>query len=335
MGGDSMLKYLLLIVCITTTALNREPLPQSLQYLGYQAPVPSRIPPHHYAALKKRIAEGRDLLTAVLAGSRTPPFDLMEHFEQIVSLMWGVYDMAVEKDGPFWDGTIVLVDPHERLFSFLKEYAHTLWQKDSHTPRYATTQCHGYPRHSSHFPESKNIQWGIDMRSPEGSTLEKLLPTAKRHLLFGRLSHNRTFIKFEEYGLCVQDGSIISHGLGYVQSVVRKAIRMNDGRYTRREDVPYSIEKMYQKLVKKSASRGYKLEKSPIGIAEMVQEATSLLNSKSLHKRAHKFINEIESTYDFIEIRRGNEVIISPECNDFKGEVLKDTHCSRCCHPGE
>lgn len=319
-----MLKYPVIALCVSTIAWCREPLPHSLRYLGYEAPLPSRIPPHHYAGLKKRISQGKNLFDAIMCGTHTPPFSLMEHFEEIVSLMWGVYDIAVEKDGPFWDGTIVVVDTDERFFSFLKGYAHAMWEKDSHTPRYAVTQCHGYPRHSSHFPEEKGTQWGIDMRSPEGSTLEKLLPTAKRHILFGRLSEGRTFIKFEEYGLCVQDGSVISHGLGYVQSVVRKAIRMNDGKYTRREDIPYSIEKMYKKLAKKAESRECIIKKSPVGIAEMVREAESLLCYKHLHKRAHKFINEIRSEYDFVEIRRGNEIIISPKCDNFEGEILSN-----------
>lgn len=325
-----MLKYSFVALCIGTAVFGREPLPRSLRYLGYQAPLPSRIPPHHYASLKKKIFEGKALFNAIMCNTHTTPFNTMEHFEQVVSLMWGVYDIAVEKDGPFWDGTIVILDADERFFSFLKEYAHAMWEKDSHTPRYAVTQCHGYPRHSSHFPESKNTQWGIDMRSPEGTALEKLLPTAKRHILFGRLSHGRTFIKFEEYGLCVQDGSIISHGLGYVQSVVRKAIRMNDGRYTRREDIPYSIEKDYQKLTRKAQPRGYTLKKSPVGISEMLIEAESLLNSKSLHKRAHKFINEMKKDYDFVRIRRGNEVIISPECNNFEREILSKTDDTSC-----
>jgi hypothetical protein len=270
-----------------------------------------------------------------MSDTHTPATTPLEHFEQIVSLMWGIYDIAVEKDGPFWDGTIIIVDPHKRFFSFLTEYAHTLWKGESHAPRYAVPLSHAYPRHSSHFPEVKTTQWGIDMRSPEGTALEKLLPTAKRHLLFGRLSQKRTFIKFEEYGLCIPDGSIISHGLGYVQSVLRKAMRMNDGRYTRREDIPYTLQKSYQKLARRAQNRGYALQKSPLSIAEMVKEAERLLKSKSLHKRAHKFINAIHAHYDFIEIRRGNEVIISAKCDDLERTILSETHNSSSPHSSE
>jgi hypothetical protein len=268
-----------------------------------------RIPPHHYAPLKQRITDGEKLFDELRRGSARHPATHAAHFDAIISLSWGIYNRAVEKSGGFHDGTIIIQDPDKHVFSFFYEYAKQMWDYE-HAPRYAVTQCHGYPRHSSHFPEEPDNQWGIDMRAPGSKTLEALLPTGKRHILFGALSGGRTFIKFEEYGLCVRDGSIVAHGLGYVRSVMRKVTATNDGKYTRREDVPRWVVKHYRKLANKASRKKVSIAKHPTTIAEMYYVAQELAKVHSTHKRARKFIKDLTECFDHLDIRRGNEVIL-------------------------
>ncbi len=303
-------KFWLVFSVASIACFASDVLPPSLRYLGYRAPLAMRIPPHHYAPLKQRIIEGRELFDALMTGNAPLVKNSETYFDTLVSLAWGIYDRAVEKDGGFYDGTIVILDPDGRIFSFLHTYAHRMWDNTTYESRYATTKCHGYPRHSTHFPEEKITQWGIDMRAPSGKGLEALLPTGKRHILFGKLSSGRTFLKFEEYGLCVRDGSIVAHGLGYVRSIVRKVTATNDGKYTRREDIPHWVSKLYRKFVHKAARHTVTIPKNPHSIHEMYRTAQLVQDVSCLKKRARKFIKELEEHFDHLHIRRGNEVIM-------------------------
>jgi len=159
--------------------------------------------------------------------------DQRTYLDSIIDLMWFYYDMAIQKNQPFLEGTFVLQDQGGRIFNFLFNYVQMV-NPDALTAtpslKNPTIQF-AYPRISTHFrdEQEKYRQYGIDIRFGKPGTkfttasigsAQSLLPTQKSHLIFGQLSDGLIYIKMEVHGTCPDQ--FVEHGKDYIGSLVRK-----------------------------------------------------------------------------------------------------------------
>jgi len=136
----------------------------------------------------------------------------------------GTFCPCSSKDQGFLGGTIVIEDPNLLFFNYFLNYtkmvnpdiATVIEENESQSQKgvFGSSNCFSYARKSSHFKEAQKIgkgyeQFGIDMRyytpSPVKPKTQHFLPINKTQFLFGKLSYNISFIKFEHYGLCNQN----------------------------------------------------------------------------------------------------------------------------------
>jgi len=172
----------------------------------------------------ENITEGRKIACALFTGQRFPNMDQEAYLNAIIDLVWFYYDMAVDKNQAFSEGTFVLQDQDGRIYKFLLEYVRMV-----NPDAIRMAPAFGYPkniylayaRHSTHFPvEQDNYrQYGIDIRFANFSP-QFLLPTHKSHLLFGRISQDLIYIKMEDFGVC--SDQLPKHGTEYGVSLLRK-----------------------------------------------------------------------------------------------------------------
>lgn len=250
-----------------------------------------------------------------------------EYLNSIISIVWSLFNKAIEKNQGFTSATTVVKDPGYKLYNFLLEYAKSvnpgLEVGGNPTLAVASLNCYAYRRRSTHFPEQQKLStfdghFGIDIRYDEGD-LEALLPANKRHVLFGKIiqsGQELTFVKAEEDGVCYRDA------VAHLGSLIKKKTVGKvyaPGEIARREDVPSSVKDQFKALkesVKKNDPKLYKeLKKSladHVGIKEIYLETQSLaaMVGAKFATEANKLLQDLTSKYDNLDIRRGNEVIL-------------------------
>lgn len=260
----------------------------------------------------------RDILSGKLTMD-TQPFELdlthadrHAHLNNIISACWYMYSVALTKEQGFTEGSFIVHDDG-RLYDYLLQYVKNVNPDNWSDCIAQSTNPYGYCRHSTHlhqYQHQGHHQYGIDIR--DGDTLnwweywvplEKQqkahLPTGKKHILFGKIDAHRTFIKFENDGLYRYDG-LVAHAFGAVTSTARKlGIGTNDGPTFRKEHMPKEVVARLKQLIKE-----HKLNiQTPKTIAEIV-----LLEKQ--HPELTSLIEELRNTFDHIEVRHGNEVIL-------------------------
>ena len=150
--------------------------------------------------------------------------DQEAYLNAIIDLLWFYYNIAVDKNQAFSEGTFVLQDQDGRIYKFLLDYVRMV-----NPDALRMVPAFGYPkniylayaRRSTHFPaEQDNYrQYGIDIRFANFSP-QFLLPTHKSHLLFGRISKDLVYIKMEDFGVCRDQ--YVPHSSEYIISLLRK-----------------------------------------------------------------------------------------------------------------
>jgi hypothetical protein len=268
---------------------------------------------------QQQIKNGTEYLKALSENKLSKiPANLSLPFEQIqkdylnvlIALSWGLFNRAVQKGCGFTHGTIVFEDPEFKIFNFFFNYVNNA-QKSLEK---INQNCVAYKRPSSHFPElQKNSeQYGIDIRFGNDK-LEKLLPGNKAHILFGKMPVNNKecmFIKMEKYGLCVKDGSAMQHGMRFLKGTGSKKGT------ARRENVPEQVTKLLQQLINKlkKEEKNHVLKKigEPAIIKNIYPVAQQIASQKNspAQKEAQDLVKYLEDTFDHLDIRRGNEVIL-------------------------
>ncbi|MBP9752340.1 MAG: hypothetical protein KBD31_00810 [Proteobacteria bacterium] len=227
------------------------------------------------------------------------------YLASIICIAWALNQMAQDKNQPFARGSYTIVDPDHRIYEYLKGYV-ALCTKTTEPEKlaYAATSNNfayrrdptlgGSSHHKEHSPES---QFGIDARFSSDEGVLKVLPFGHSHLLFGKLVYGNnhlplTFIKFEEVGL----GNVacaIAHATNFGSSG-------NAGTKTRREkDIPQFAKDIYHSIMGDDKP----LPKSVREMYFSIQEKDNILASTFERELA-------ELGYDFVYIRKGNEVIL-------------------------
>lgn len=242
-----------------------------------------------------------------------------DYLNAIIAICWALFDRAVTQGNGFTGGTIIFEDKGYKVFNFLFDYAkkaNTDLTNNSRDAKFVSQNCFAYERQSSHFPEMQKDfgQYGIDIRFGKGE-LEKLLPANKSHILFGKVASNNnkdlSFLKMEVYGLCVRDASVIKHGLNFF-----KGTRGKKGP-SRREEVPQEViallEKMLSAVPSKTERKVLRDEiGKPVTIKNMYTTAKKIAVQKNnpACNQAQLLVQYLEDTFDHLDIRRGNEVIL-------------------------
>jgi len=231
------------------------------------------------------------------------PLPTEQYLNEIVGVIWYLYSLAIEKGQPYTEGIFVIEDTHQQLYNFLRTYVAAANPSQAKPVFLSTTNKYAYPRFSSHFArhQKTHSQYGIDIRFENQSALP-LLPTGKRHILFGQLDNQYMFIKMENSGLYYADG-FISHSAGMLMDIGRKKIPAlfgsMDHTLQRTENIPYAIKQQYAAIAKKH------------GLCPQLHAIKDIFALSSEDQILFKeLIEEITCTYDHPHLRYGREVLL-------------------------
>lgn len=254
-----------------------------------------------------------------------------EYFDAILSLMWYFYAEAINKGQKFEQGSFIVQDSQDRLFTFLHSYVKKMnpqsWKTVAGT--LGSQNPYGYTRESTHLYDSKEQgsdynHYGIDARyqganSSIGS-VQYILPIQKSHILFGRVfprdGNKRVFIKPEDYGLYVADG-LPMHGYELGFSVARKIFGGDDAAHYRKERVEKALIARMQQMfgdsrsyLDSSGQKQFLAAVKRYGVQELVRLSVALPNGW-LQASIKKYLGELGKQYDHLAWRYGREVILT------------------------
>ena len=149
------------------------------------------------------VANGKKIACTLYSGAKIPGMDQGAYLNAIIDLMWFYYDMAIDKNQAFSEGTFVLQDQGNRIYDFLMKYVKMVNPREINPVAIPPSYQFAYPRFSTHFKDEQDKygQWGIDIRFTLLSP-QRLLPAQKSHLLFGKINKDLIYIKMENFGTC-------------------------------------------------------------------------------------------------------------------------------------
>ena len=112
------------------------------------------------------------------------------------------------------------------------------------------------------------------------------------------------FLKWEDYGLCATDGSVVKHA----EHLLTKGKDPNQ--ISHREDVPHEVSERFTALAARTPASTHheRDEASAGGIHAMVPFA-----QKHLGAEGQAFARDVGAKYDHAPLRRGDEVILTVE----------------------
>jgi len=172
----------------------------------------------HNKIFPERIQKGLNTLAMIQRGrfeynlGETPQY----YLTKISNLIWYFYHCAIEKGQPFEEGTFVIEDPNNKIYTFLMNYVKAVNPTVTKTKKDPAAKTSGgyiaYPRASTHFKFKQKQgfypHYGIDARFQgyKNEVVQKnIFPAKKNHLLFGKIADNLIFIKPENAGLGVDE----------------------------------------------------------------------------------------------------------------------------------
>ncbi|MDR3646036.1 MAG: hypothetical protein P4L22_00670 [Candidatus Babeliales bacterium] len=236
--------------------------------------------------------------------------DPKKHLQAIVYLVWYFYSLAAKKGQDFDQGSFGISYEKDLLFCLL----------DSYEKNYNRT---GFL--SSHYSEYKNMQqYGIDIPRELRNII--ILPGGMTHILFGLVpDEGNLFLKPEDHGI-LDPMDWIEHAQSFISAQLRKYVGKGDEQAgMNKERVPQEVITAWDKFFE-DCNFSQKPEKLPAfiklgkkyGIASMLKiiERSGLFtwNSESTNRKIAKakFMSVINK-FDNIDIRKGNEVILTQE----------------------
>ena len=332
---------LILIVTQTPLAHSRAPIKdtksieQTISFLLREVDTPYQLASERVTFANRQIREGFywiDQLTLKNDPFNEESFLSQSHHPKVlISLLWGFFHLAVQKDQGFDQGTVLIEDPEQILFRFL------------------IASQNAYSRPSSHFLFSgcKIKQYGIDfygdweeyghswnpaptpgkMSFFKSRTPLPVLPANKTHILFGQLpagectqlSSHYVFIKPEDSGLG-DLRSYLRHARDYLAS--RNVISGPfHGNYYQIERVDPNWLDRFEALIRsddqwtESQIKNHIKNAQQWGIRYMLNQASQIQESSRspiTQELAQEWIEALSRrNLDHLESRTGKEVIFS------------------------
>ncbi|MDR3646158.1 MAG: hypothetical protein P4L22_01305 [Candidatus Babeliales bacterium] len=237
-----------------------------------------------------------------------------KYLTDIVNLIWYFYYLAALEGKSFEEGTFLInCNQSNLIVDFLSAYSAS------------------YHRISSHFPEMKIQQFGIDIPQAQRTYL-MFPPFMKFHILYGKISEDEIFIKPEDHGIGdIKDFAL--HSISYIQSLHRRFLG-SESAESRKERIPANITTAWKILTKllinetnnKLPADFPKINNDLIkfyeqfGIRGMIRFINSAFMedqvlTSSQREAKKEFIKQVEK-FENLYLRRGNEVILTNK--DFK-----------------
>jgi hypothetical protein len=273
----------------------------------------------------------------------TPEEFRLNYLQSILSVMWFLYSEAINKGQAFTDGSFTIIDTDFKLYKFLLYYARTFNSElkgsiEDPAAKGSSNQF-AYSRISSHWQSCQNTwrQYGIDMRFEPNKAAQQSLPAGKTHLLFGIIGEAPTpllFIKFEDNGLFsggdAVGGEFLGHAFSYLvsrtkklESLVPQPLYKNSvGMLVGSDDDPGScrehvrnefINQCHTILYSSPLYGKYYPNLSSQGVRQLVayiKQKPADWDQKLCHEFATYFV-QLSLKYDYLEYRKGSEVILS------------------------
>ncbi|KAL6231007.1 hypothetical protein BDW75DRAFT_221307 [Aspergillus navahoensis] len=226
----------------------------------------------------------------------------------VLGMMWYLAALAAQRKQGFRTGAFLCRDPHGRLSAFF--------------------QGAGTPRISSHLKRhsAPGCTGGVDLYADDA-----LPPLAHghRHVLFIAINSDKRrgsclFLKPERYGVSgVQN--LFHHTIHYFRSLARQhRFGGNEGVGMRKERIPDRVVRDFRKAVihfpdglNVIAQVGRHAEGDGIGCMYdyLIEKLADTKLSKSAREPLVALLSYLESEYDFIWLRFGNEVVIDLPTN--------------------
>ncbi|KAL2673526.1 hypothetical protein Neosp_011968 [[Neocosmospora] mangrovei] len=222
---------------------------------------------------------------------------------QVTGIMWYLTALAVERNQGFVTGAFLCLDPHGRLSAFFQAVGKL--RRSSHLKRQSAPGCTG----------------GVDLHA-DGTFPP--LAHGHRHVLFIAIVNDKRrgnclFLKPELYGVAGLR-NFIHHTEGYVRSLTRRfRFGGNDFVGMRKERIPDRFVKAFAEAVAHlpdglSAIAEVGRKGVGEGIGGMHNYLTTKITEAKLPEPAHvplvTLLQRLESEYDFVALRFGNEVCV-------------------------
>lgn len=267
-------------------------------------------------------------------------YNKLNHVKDVKSLLafkrdliWFLYAFAIAKNQYFNEGMIILEDPEYKIYQFLIANCNGHFPNTNQPPRFSTRHFGSYLDLINHNIENSEDFEQVYMEI-EG------LPCNMPHVLFGKLDHNKIFIKLLDYGYSsywkivstAHDTTFhkkehISADLLNEYVTELKNLNIKNIDVLKKEasirGIHYMIENLivcfdghYDSLLTFLENE---LENFPSYYETFIQELTVNITKNqekpltSAQKKTASFIVKLLDTYDNTHLRVGNEVIISYE----------------------
>ena len=216
----------------------------------------------------------------------------------IVPLIWHLMARAFKKKSGFSEGMIVLEDPRHRVANFFSQF--------------------GSKRMSSHYPDRViGSSFGIDQPSK--------LPAGFRTVLFGKLlvppgEKEWTFFKPETYGT-ESLGELALHSLSYCAYQFRNCLGTSAGPFDRTEAIIPPLAEKVHRLVKASiVDKAVVKQWGLSGVFRTLMQ-NQKARSPSDEQLVRQFFSDVAARYDWLNIRCGNEVVLSCDKREERGRA--------------
>ncbi|PSR82752.1 hypothetical protein BD289DRAFT_370822, partial [Coniella lustricola] len=267
---------------------------------------------HYEPEIRAYIAQGAKDLSSIML--RPSSAELLQRTmtspvactSVVTGIVWFLMSSAVERDQGFVEGSFICRDPHKRLASYFQLIG--VSRISSHLKRHSGPGCTG----------------GIDLVA---CSEVPPLPYGHRHILFIAIEGNRfrescLFLKPERHGVASLSDKFF-HVASWTRSMVNRCLGLESSRVDgpmRKERIPTQLVQRFGELVSYD-TEGPKVlaevgcHNAGEGIACMhayLSQRVKDLDFDKDHALSPfcAFLELLESTYDFVAVRFGNEVFI-------------------------
>ena len=304
------------------------------------------------AMIDHHVSRGTCLLNQIITGQvlRPDPSDAgdkFRHQQDVIDLSWAIFNLSVNKDGGFHQGSLLIEDPNGQLGDFFEQHdqAHSRWS--SHLDGQAQKgidvigEVHELEGRVEFLPFVGEHSLFNSLDLMKHNYLEHAaLPTDKSHILFGRIMRKDRpflFLKLENHGLRSAKG-LIAHGYEYGWSFYERILSPWVNYAMGYEPSSLKIEKHRKERVERQTSILYRtlvkrvIEKRPpelsvlerlngaTEVSQMIDEVVNIgqdgeyLADAAIQEAVQEFFRDLNSRMlDNIDHRIGNEVIFTVE----------------------
>ena len=304
---------------------------KTLSFLNNKVSPKYRLKVEENVFAENNIRRGYQLLGQIWSGTYSRQDDGSSDGQDVVAVMWALFNAAVEKGDGYEQGSFVVEDRNRHLFEFLSKNKECGARHSSHLhAASALTGAEHYGIDILGSYQSGAASWSpYSVTNPDYSQ-QNILPARKGTILFIEmpgdsrigLDTNQVFIKMEDHGLKTWYG-YGNHAYDFVSGTLLK-LGASPSYLTRKERIDPEIVKAYKNVIAhfpselktKNIHITVNKQAASMGVRVMFSEVNRLrlLDSKNLEfkQSMYLFFKAIaRKNYDNINMRTGDEVIFA------------------------